>query len=361
MCASSNSPFKVMIVDDSAVVRTHLSRIIDKYQDIEIVGRAYNGRDAIQKISEFKPEVIILDVEMPFINGIDAIPELLKIDPKVKIIMFSTLTLKNAEISLEALKLGAVDYIGKPTAIDGNLNAFEHDLIEKIRWFADLYRGKEEILYESKIKVDAKINAVSPKKIEITKGLFFPKAIAIGSSTGGPGALMEVLKDLKTTSLPIFITQHMPPNFTKILAKNIEREIDKECVEVTDGLKVKKDMVYVAQGDYHLTLEKEGDDSIIRLCDGAPENYCRPAVDVMFRSLSDHYEGKCLGVILTGMGQDGLVGSAELVKNGGRVIAQDKETSVVWGMPGAVAKAEICDAILPLDTIANYIKSEYKV
>lgn len=345
-----------MVVDDSAVVRQILSSVFTKHDDIELVVKAFNGKDALDKISESKPEVIILDVDMPFMNGLETIPELLKIDSKVKIIMFSAFTVNNAEVTLQSMQKGAVDYLLKPSSLDKESANFEHDLIQKVRTFGALYRGIKQETFDNDLKaVETKVN-VKTKKPLPKVGIFMPKAIAIGSSTGGPDALVEVLRVAKDIHLPIFITQHMPKNFTKILAENIRRETGCHCVEASEGEIIRNKTVYVAPGGYHMTIKTEDDQKVIRLSDAEPVNYCKPAVDVMFESLIEEYGGQIFGVMLTGMGQDGLVGSASLVEAGGKLIAQDEETSVVWGMPGAVAKANLCEAILPVNEIGNYVK-----
>ena len=357
-------PYKVLIVDDSAVVRGFTTKILESDPEIKVVSAAANGEDGVKKCQRFMPEVVILDIEMPVMDGLEAIPELLKINPKVKIVMSSTLTLHNAEVSLKALDLGAIDYISKPTSMvkDKTVTSeFSHILIEKVKQYGAMYRGIEKEKFRSDFQSVrqspsfSKVASISKQVTTPTK--IIPHAIAIGSSTGGPPALLKLLADiLPEVTLPIFITQHMPPAFTEILARNISKNVGCECHEGRDGEEVLKKHVYIAPGDYHMRIVSSGTRKIIRLNQSEPENFCRPAVDPMFRSLNTAYNGLVLGVILTGMGQDGLFGSADLVKGGGRLIAQDEDSSVVWGMPGAVANANLCESVLPIDDMGNYIK-----
>lgn len=356
----THHPYKVLVVDDSPIVRSYINKVIIDVTEFDIIGQAENGKKALELLQgDCKDtEVVILDIEMPVMDGISAIPEILKIKPSVKIIMASTLTLRNAEISFEAMRLGASDYIPKPTSSQllSNEDSFKNELLGKLKIYGEKFRKEEvpqqKVFSASKPKV---------KKATETK-LKKPEAIAIGSSTGGPKALLTLLKELtKSVSVPIFITQHMPENFTKILAQNIEQVVQKKCAEAIDGETVKDNQIYIAPGNYHLTIRREASGKIVTRLDQNPlVNFCRPAVDPMLESLSDIYEDKLMTIILTGMGQDGRKGCQKSSKNGGSIIAQDEQTSIVWGMPGSVAKEGICDAILPLEEISPFITNVMK-
>lgn len=350
------NPYKVMIVDDSSVVRGLMSLAISEDSEIEIISTAHNGEVAIKNAARHSPEVIILDIEMPIMNGIDALKILVKQNPDAKIIMASTLTVKNAEISMEAMKIGAVDYLTKPTARSGDesLKIFHHDLIAKIKALGGAARRKTSLLpktttLQNKISKNVTATGLIPT--------IKPCAIAVGSSTGGPDALIKLFTSLKGRKLdiPIFITQHMPPTFTKLFAGHLSKASGRKCMEAAENEVVQSDVVYIAPGDYHMIINRDGANLVTNIIQTAQENYCRPSVDPMLRSLIKLYKRDLLMVMLTGMGHDGLQASRELKAAGGTLIAQDKETSVVWGMPGAVAEDGICNEILPLDGIAHYI------
>lgn len=365
---SSKNPFQVMVVDDSAVIRGLLSKALEKDSTIEIVASADNGERAVDLMAKGNIEVVVLDIEMPVMDGLTALPKLLEIDPKVKVIMASTLTQANAQISMKALALGATDYIPKPSATREihSGTGFERELVAKVKALGAAYRSKPAQAPANKpSKLRDKITA-SPSLTGTSSGRgitlrkFLPRqigALAIGSSTGGPPALLALLRGLKVgLDLPIFITQHMPPTFTTILAEHINNVSSMECAEAVDGETVVSGRIYIAPGDYHMTVRAANDKKIISLNQMPPINYCRPAVDPMLSSIAQAYGQSALVVILTGMGRDGLEGGQEVVSTGGTVIAQDEATSVVWGMPGAVAEAGICSAVLPLGEIMSYVR-----
>jgi two-component system chemotaxis response regulator CheB len=311
--------------------------------EVQIVASVGDGQMAVNTLAKDKAkiEVIVLDIEMPRMDGLTALPELLKIDPDVPVVMASTLTERNADISLKALALGAKDYIPKPTSTRELTGAedFKRDLLAKVKTFAAARRRK----------------AGGPVQLR-PAGRRAPQVLCIGSSTGGPQALFKVIGGLpKTMRLPILLTQHMPATFTSILADHIKRSTGWDCVEATDGMPVTTGRVHLAPGDYHMIAERGAGGTVLRLNQNPPENFCRPAVDPMLRSATEVWGGQVLALILTGMGHDGQKGSEVLVNAGGTVIAQDEATSVVWGMPGAVARAGLCTAVLPLDQIAPWI------
>ncbi len=369
-------PYKIMLVDDSSTIRSILKKILQDVDIVEVIGEAENGRIAVSRVAELKPDIILLDIEMPEMDGITALPYLLVASPTSQIIMVSTLTDKNAEISITAMSRGAADYLQKPEAgIDRE--EFKADLVRKIKALGYASRERNlktsflakpqpsnvqasEIISaiaetQSEFKAEQPINT-SISVIQPTK-IFKAEAIAMASSTGGPQALQILfggLKD-KLPDLPIFITQHMPPTFTKFLANSLATANSIDCHEATDGMEVIAGKIYVAPGDYHMLVKKEGMKRVIKLDKGEPENFCRPAADPMLRSLVENYGSGLLTVVLTGMGQDGMFGAKLASQNGGMVIAQDKATSVVWGMPGAVCEAGISNGIYPIEKMAARI------
>ncbi|MBL4601937.1 MAG: chemotaxis response regulator protein-glutamate methylesterase [Emcibacteraceae bacterium] len=364
---TSSSPYRVMLVDDSSVIRGLLSRWLSADPAIEIVGSAANGQSALNSLDRIDPEIIVLDIEMPIMDGLTALPLILKAKPNVQVLMSSTLTSKNAKISLQAMSLGAADYVPKPTTNRDVIasKSFQDDIIEKIKILAAAKRKrlgfpvfmephKSGLAIEQDTAPKATILNL-PKTIK--PSLVIPKIIAVGSSTGGPQALLKFLASIKDgLSLPVVITQHMPPSFTKILASHLSKAIGLNCVEGEDGMPLIAGQVYIAPGDRHMIITNDNGQRCLRLDEGPQENFCRPSVDPMFRSVSKEFGPAVLGVILTGMGHDGLEGSKIVIEKGGTIIAQDEKTSVVWGMPGAVSNAGICNAVLPLEELGGEIQ-----
>lgn len=369
MSETLSDTIEVMLVDDSAVVRGFMTRIIDSDPGIKVVYSAHNGSMAIGALDTYDPDIILLDVEMPVMDGLTAIPQILQKRPNAKIIMCSTLTTQNASTAMKALSLGAVDCIAKPSATsDISQDTFRQLVLHKIRSIADGATVKPARVATAAANPAA--SAAEPKKAILHPHLprqvtlrpanegfqGKPQIVAVGSSTGGPKALFEVMKSFKGFDVPIVLTQHMPPTFTRILAEHITNHAGVPAVEAENGMKLEPGRVHVAPGGFHMLITQNGNDKIVKLDDGPMENFCKPAVDPMLRSLLPIYGDKILTVILTGMGQDGLKGARDVVARGGRIIAQDEATSVVWGMPGAVALAGICSAVLPLNDIGNYVR-----
>lgn len=364
------NPYRVLVVDDSAVIRGLIARWLDQDPAISVVATASNGAMAVNYVAAHRPELVILDIEMPVMDGMTALPKIIEIIPDIKIIMASTLTRKNAEISMRALQQGAAEYMPKPET-NREINAstqFRQEIILKVKALGMVLRkSRGEAAPESR-RIQASASA-RPAGAEATSRLSRmagtslmlhrqsssrPRILAIGSSTGGPQALLQLLTDLKgLNDIPILITQHMPATFTAILAEHLGRATGRPCSEAKDGEPILAGHIYVAPGNFHMIIEKNQDKICLRLNQDPHENFCRPAVDPLFKSVSKCYGSAALGVILTGMGQDGLKGSDELVRNGGTLIAQDEETSVVWGMPGAVSLAGLCSAVLPLKNIGK--------
>ena len=379
--AAITPPIRVMIVDDSAIIRGLETRILEADKEIEVVASVSDGLRAVKAVEQDETiEVVVLDIEMPVMDGLTALPKLIAARPDIKVIMSSTLTLQNADISLKALSMGAADYIPKPSSMTGASGSqdFRHDLVEKVRALGVARRHhagvplisaapkKSRIEFTKRERPKAEAPAVKPgprpavykdKPIVLReKGKLMPSVLAIGSSTGGPQALFDLFGTLRDSiKIPILITQHMPATFTTILAQHLNRIEGVECIEATDKEENKPGMVYLAPGDYHMVVEGKAEGNILRLNQDAQENFCRPSVDPMLRSAVDVYGDRILMVMLTGMGHDGLRGGQNVVERGGTLIAQDEGSSVVWGMPGAVATGGLCSAVLPIDEIGSTI------
>ncbi len=362
----ASDPIRVMIVDDSAVMRGLVSRWVDEESGIEIVARHANGELAVNDIANIKPDVVILDIEMPVMDGLTALPLLLKNCPTTKILMASTLTRRNAEVSLKALSLGAIDYVPKP---DGNAGittstTFRRELIDKVKAVC----GKNQYTNAVIHKAPSAFSSTKPAEANAAEfnlrpfSRVLPRILAIGSSTGGPQALVKVMEVIASTveKIPVVITQHMPPTFTTIFAEHITRVAGRLAKEGDQGEEVIAGGIYVAPGGKHMILKAQGGKTIIHLDDGPEVNFCKPAVDPMFESLSKIYNSAVLSLVLTGMGQDGAVGAGVITDAGGSCIAQDQATSVVWGMPGATANMGNASAVLPLDEIGPRINKIVK-
>lgn len=348
----SRGRIRIIIVDDSIVVRGIVSRLLRSEQDIEVVSTAIDGEMAVEQTRIHQPDIVILDIEMPRRDGLSALPDILKVSPKTRVIMASTLTRRNADISMRALQLGASDYLQKPDASENDaMGRFSRELISMIRALTN--RNPTLLVKEPPAQAAATVTHRQTTSYPATT----PQALAIASSTGGPKALTTLFSELKGQlgSVPIYITQHMPATFTTILAKNIADIGERACVEGCDGQVIERGYTYIAPGDYHMLLGRKGSKLSITLDQGPMVNFCRPSADPMIRSLVDIYGNRLLLVVLTGMGHDGLEGAKTLHCAKGTVIAQDQASSVVWGMPKAVAHANIASAVLPLDKMAGYL------
>jgi two-component system chemotaxis response regulator CheB len=365
-----------MVVDDSAVIRGLISRWIGAEPDMEVAASLRTGLEAVNQLERIKPDVAVLDIEMPELDGISALPQLLAKKRDLIVIMASTLTRRNAEISFKALSLGASDYIPKPetTREPAAADIFHHDLIQKIRTFgAKVRRGSASppraftaqptlapVHEPAHRPAPHPVGSVLPTQTNVKTRPFSPHAprvLLIGSSTGGPQALMSLITELGPVidRFPVLITQHMPPTFTTILAEHLARSSKRPAHEAVDGEVIKSGTIYLAPGGRHMRVVRHGVDAVIALDDGPPVNFCKPAVDPLFTSATEVWQTGTFAAILTGMGSDGMRGGKDIIAAGGNVIAQDEATSVVWGMPGAAANAGICSAILPLNQIAPKI------
>lgn len=358
-------PIRVMIVDDSAVVRGLVSRWIGEEPGLEVVAHHANGRLAVDDIVRSAADIVLLDIEMPVMDGLEALPLLLQARPELRVLIVSTLTRRNAEISFKALALGALDYVPKPDTnreITTSLD-FRHEVIRKIKL---LGRAR---LPQARGGAGARTGAepeagVSPSVFHTRPfSLVPPRVVAVGSSTGGPEVLASIL-GLASPALarvPVVVTQHMPPVFTGVLAERLARATGRETKEGVQGEPLRPGTIYVAPGNHHMTVVSP-EQPILRIGDEPPVHFCRPAVDPLFGSVAATYGPAALGIVLTGMGHDGAAGARAIAEAGGTVIAQDEASSVVWGMPGAAASVGACAAILPpvgiAETVAKLIAGE---
>ena len=350
---------RVLTVDDSVVVRRIVTDVLASDPAIEVVGTAGNGRIALEKILQLKPDAVTLDIEMPVMDGLEAIREIRKIDRRLPVIMFSTLTERGASATLEALSSGASDYVTKPANVGSvaeSMESVRQQLIPKIKALVPHLGHTAPPVAHAPAPAPAR--PATPVRTRAPGGASkTPRALVIGSSTGGPEALSAVLAKLPATlGVPVLVTQHMPPVFTRLYAQRLDKASALRVVEATDGEPVVAGTVYVAPGDFHMEVARRGPQMVIKLHQGPAENFCRPAVDVMLRSAVAAFGGELLAVVLTGMGSDGKLGCKDIAAAGGQVLVQDEATSVVWGMPGAVAREGIADEVLPLSSIADAIQ-----
>lgn len=355
-------PLRVLVVDDAVVMRRLLAQVLEEDPDLTVV-TAPNGRIGLAKLVQATPDAVVLDIEMPELDGLGTLRELRTTHPDLPVIMFSSLTERGAAATLEAMSLGASDYVTKPANV-GSVN----ESIERVR--SELV-PRIKALCARRHRPDATSHTpgVAPPPPPPPPPVASPAGprqrvdvVAIGSSTGGPNALHEVLASLPgTLEVPVVITQHMPPVFTRLLAERLDANCDLEVREASGGEVLRPGTVWLAPGDHHLVVRRVGDHEELAIDDGPPENSCRPAVDVLFRSVRHIYGGRALAVVLTGMGADGQRGAGLLREAGAAVIAQDEASSVVWGMPGAVVRAGLADEIVPLAGVAEAITARVAV
>lgn len=337
---------RIILVDDSSVARALWRSIFSETNDCEVVGSAANGTQALEVLKVVSADIVLLDLEMPEMDGMTAIPLILREHATVRIIIASALSSKGSELALQALQLGALDYVTKPSALAGSqgFQDVAHELLRKVRALGKLRSPSAQETHQSSIHEEGKATG---SKVN-------PKVIVIGTSTGGPQALSVVLGALSPrVQLPILVVQHMPTYFTQVLADSLEKQTKRPCKEAREGEKIEPGHIYIAPGDFHLVLEKHIDSKVaVSLTKGEPEHFCRPSVNPLFRSAASVYGPATLAVVLSGLGEDGKDGAQAVVDKGGTVLVQDEATSVVWGMPGAVARAGLAAQVLPLQLIA---------
>ena len=345
-------PIRVLVVDDSVVVRRMVRDALGADAGIEICGVAANGRIALALIDQCCPDLVTLDIEMPEMDGLEMLRHLRNQKPRLPVIMFSTLTQRGAVATLDALALGASDYVAKPAnvgSVRDSIDSIRTELLPKIKALCGTPRAAAVPNRSTPTSVFAKPGG----RTAITWPI---DIVAIGTSTGGPNALAEVLPQLpEDLPAPVVIVQHMPPTFTRFLAERLNHQCQLTVSEAVDNQLLRPGNAVIAPGDLHIVLEQHGTNTHIRTLRSAPENSCRPSVDVLFRSVARVYGSCALGIIMTGMGQDGLRGASQLHDAGARIFAQDEATSVVWGMPGFVAQAGLAEKVLPLPEIAGEI------
>jgi two-component system chemotaxis response regulator CheB len=352
----------VLIVDDSVVMRRLLSSALEGDPELEVAGVAANGRICLAKLPHLNPDVVTLDIEMPEMDGLETVTEIRKLYPKLPIIMFSTLTVRGAAQTFDAFARGATDYVAKPAnvgSVSDTIARLREELIPKIKAHA----APSPIIppLESLVQPALVVPARAVRKLPAVRSLNHGLILAIGTSTGGPNALHVLIPALPANlGAPVVIVQHMPPVFTAMLAQRLDSCSALRVHEVVEGQKIEAGHAYIAQGGKHFEVAQEKGGVVARLHEGPPENSCRPAVDVLFRSVAAVYGAGSLGVILTGMGQDGQRGSECLREAGARILAQDQKSSVVWGMPGAVVRAGLADRVVELDNMARVITAELK-
>jgi two-component system chemotaxis response regulator CheB len=356
---------RVMIVDDALVVRGLFTRWVEAEPDLEVVASLRTGREAVNQVERADPDVVVLDIDMPELDGIAALPLLLQKKRDLVVIMASTLTRRNAEISLKALALGAADYIPKPSSnreVTAGVS-FRRDLIEKIRQLGlrskrlrlGQTRATSLLPAKSSPPLQPRLHESAHSPVELRPmPVTPPRVLLIGSSTGGPQALNHIVSQIAPVleRAPVLITQHMPPTFTAIMAEHLARLAKCPVREAMEGEEVNAGTIYLAPGGKHMRVARRDGLAVIAIDDGPLINFCKPAVDPLFSSAASVWGPKVMALVLTGMGHDGLSGAKAIVAAGGHVMAQDEATSVVWGMPGQVAHAGLCSAVLPIKEIA---------
>jgi len=347
---------RILIVDDSVVVRRLISHVLADDSELEVVGTASTAELALQKLPLLKPDVVTLDINMPGMTGLDLLPILRERSPASHVLMVSTLTVHGASSTLDALMLGASDYVAKPSedaTLGNSLAKLKAELVPKIK----------QLFRRSALTAPPASRPASPVPVLSSASPFFPQTsrgarqiLAVGVSTGGPTALATFMSGFPLAfSLPIVIVQHMPPVFTRLLADRLRALTGFNVVEATSGMILEPGKAIIAPGDFHMRLERAGTQVKITLDQEAQECSCRPSVDVLFRSVKQVFGSAAIGAVLTGMGQDGLRGAEELKRAGAYIVVQDEASSVVWGMPGAIANAGLADEVLDLHSIPNAI------
>ncbi|MFP5229930.1 MAG: chemotaxis response regulator protein-glutamate methylesterase [Acidobacteriota bacterium] len=350
----SGERIRVLVVDDSVVIRRLVTQTLEQDPELQVVATASNGALGLQRIAQLDPHVVTLDIEMPEMNGLEMLRCIRRDYPSLRVVMFSTLTERGAAVTLEALTLGADDYVTKASnegSLGQSMSRLKDELIPKIKQFFRVGSATGS--------PQTKALAAAPSQEKAAAGpqsRLRPQAVVIGVSTGGPAALGAILPQFpQGFPLPVLIVQHMPPLFTRLLAERLNSACALEVEEAAEGMPVGAGKILIAPGDFHMRVASGNGRPQIALDQSAQQNFCRPAADVLFRSAGEIYGGAVLAVVLTGMGQDGLRGVEALKAQGASVLVQDEASSVVWGMPGAVANAGFADRVLPLNEMVPAI------
>ncbi|GGH09690.1 chemotaxis response regulator protein-glutamate methylesterase [Silvibacterium dinghuense] len=352
------------MVDDSIVIRHLVSRVLESDPAIEVVGTAVNGVIALEKAAQLRPDAMTLDIEMPQMDGLETLRHLQRDFPAIRVIMFSTLTERGARATIDSLLRGASDYVPKPSN-SGRMDEAEARLrdllVPRLKQLCGVAGAASPVRTRMQPS-PASVRSASPVTDSRSEHARHYRVVAIGLSTGGPAALGEVLEQLPGNfPLPILVTQHMPPLFTQFLADRLNARCALKVMEAREGEEVLPGCVYIAPGDFHMRVVSREGRTVITLDQGPPENSCRPAVDVMMRSVTEVFGGDVVAAILTGMGQDGRLGVEKVRRHGGYVIAQDSASSVVWGMPGAVVEAGLANQVLDLHAIADALLAKARL
>jgi two-component system, chemotaxis family, protein-glutamate methylesterase/glutaminase len=336
---------RVLVVDDSVVARRLVSKAITADETVDVIGTAADGRIAVAQIERLRPDAVTLDLDMPVMDGLETVEAIRERWPQLPVIMVSTYTVRGAQVTLDALALGANDYVVKPSGSASPTDAIarlHEELVPRI--LALCPHTSSDLAVTEAIAIAPRAPAA---RVD---------AIAIAVSTGGPTALGSLLAELPATlPVPIVIVQHMPPMFTRVLAERLDRTSSIRVLEAADGHRLEPGTVRIAPGDRHMLVERVGDVVRVHTTTDPPENSCRPSADPLFRSVAETYGRNALGIVMTGMGSDGLRGSRRLVEEGSRVIVQDEASSVVWGMPGFVVREGLADAVVPLQDLGREI------
>ncbi len=364
MTRTDAKPIRVLIVDDSAVARGVLGRMVDAQEDMRVATTATNGSDALDALRLQEIDVVLLDIEMPVMDGLTALPLIVQRHPRVRVLVTSVLTRQSASTTMRAMALGATDYVYKPAAREGGVFGVEAAAVEIVGKIRAAAQQSVKDLSSAGPRSGAGESVPSTPSRTLraahTFADFEPQLLALAASTGGPNALATVVAGLpRDFPLPVLVTQHMPPIFTTMFAQRLARESSLPCDEAHDGESLLPGRIYVAPGDRHLTVVGAGlvRTPTLHVSSDPPEHHCRPAADPMFRTAAQAFPNGVLAVVLTGMGEDGRDGCAAVAASGGRVIVQDESSSVVWGMPGSVVGSGTPCSILPLHSIAAHVAS----
>ena len=352
----SGERIRVLVVDDSVVIRRLVTQALERDPDIEVVGVASNGAIALQRIAQLNPDVLTLDIEMPVMDGLETLKRLRGDHADIRVIMFSTLTERGAAVTLEALALGADDYVTKASnegSLDRSIQRLREELIPKLKQFFSLPSAALPVAAPKLAELPSLARSLWSKQRTLEGK---PRVVVIGCSTGGPTALAAVLPQFPADfPLPVLVVQHMPPLFTRLLAERLNTLCPLSIAEASQGEAITGGRILIAPGDFHMKVTECGGTVRVLLDQSPPQHFCRPSVDALFCSIAQVYQGAVVATVLTGMGQDGLRGAEMLKAQGASILAQDQESSVVWGMPGAVVNAGLADRVLPLDQCAPEI------